>query len=322
MRFDQIVTGAAGFVGGHLCRALAESTPATGFATLDLLDQGRCRWQSEVADIRSTEALNRLASQWSAPVVVHLAALAEVLMPFAEMPNLNATNVAGTINLLQAFDPDRIVFASSSAVYGSLHERRALPLHAETGAIGSYGASKAMGEIICREWASQNESSAVLLRFGNIIGPDCRGLIPYLVAHAAKYPDGAVPARLRGQGKIVRDYVAVDCAVEAIVKAATLPLQPGSCRIFNIGSGFGLSNGEVARAVAEVLAAQGFHLNLDFDNPIPVGESESIVLDTDATRDLLEISTPTIDSLMCCLEQATLWHLNNLRESPVVQGDR
>lgn len=312
MQFNQIITGSAGFVGKHLCRQLADTSVNPEFAVLDLLPTHQYELIESLSDIRSATMLSQLAKQWSAPVVIHLAALAEVIMPFKMMSDLNATNVQGTINILDAFNPKRFVFASSSAVYGSVRNDHARPVPDETAAIGVYGVSKVMGEVICSEWAAEFRSSSVALRFGNIIGPACRGLIPYLVSHALKYPDASVPTQLRGQGRIIRDYVPVECAVDAILKASTLPLDDGESAIFNIGSGYGLTNGEVAQLVAEVLARQGYQLDLNFNNPIPAGESESVVLDVSDTADRLRVETPTTDEVNSSIEQATLWHIESM----------
>ena len=309
MHFNQIITGAAGFVGKHLCRQRVTTSVNPEVAVLDLLPTHQKEITGKLTDIRSAATVSQLADQWSAPVVIHVAALAEVVMPFQMMSDLNATNVQGTINILDAFKPKRFVFASSSAVYGSVRNDYARPLPDETAAIGVYGVSKVMGEVICSEWAEEYGSSSVALRFGNLIGPGCRGLIPYLVSHALKYPDASVPTQLRGQGRIIRDYVPVECAVDAILKASSLPLDDGQSAIFNIGSGYGLTNGEVAQLVADVLARQGYKLDLNFDNPIPAGESESVILDVSDTADRLGVKTPTNDEVTRSIEQATLSHI-------------
>ena len=296
-------------MGTHLCRQQETANLARKIAALDLLPIPTKGITSSQTDIRSASETTQIASQWSAPVIVHLAALAEVVMPFQMMSDLNATNVQGTINVLDAFKPKRFVFASSSAVYGSVRNDFARPLPDETAAIGVYGVSKVMGEVICSEWADETGSTSVALRFGNIIGPACRGLIPYLVSHALKYPDGSVPTQLRGQGRIIRDYVPVEKALEAILKSSELQLEDGKSAIFNVGSGYGLTNGEVAHLVADVLASKGYQLDLNFDNPIPAGESESVVLDISDTANRLGVTTPTTDEVARSIEDACLWHI-------------
>lgn len=316
IQLDQIVTGVAGFVGGHLCRRLADASAKLKLATLDLLpmDSMHSEWIHREADLRALDTLSMLSREWDAPVLVHLAAEAEVVLPFARMSDLASTNIQGTINVLDQFDPRRIVFASSSAVYGSLRDRSARPLPGESAAIGAYGVSKRMGEVICSEWAEQRGATAIALRFGNIVGPGCRGLIPYLVSHAVKFPDGDVVAQLRGEGRIIRDYVDVGTAVDAILQAASLPLEAGQGMIFNVGCGRGLSNMEVAQMVLEVLRTEGYQLTMNFNNPVPSGESKSVVLDVSETASRLDLQPPSAATVVDSIEQATLSHLAQMQQ--------
>jgi UDP-glucose 4-epimerase len=316
MQLDQIITGAAGFVGSHLCQRLGDSSAKLETATLDLLpiDSMRNKWMHREADLRSLDTLSMLSHEWEAPVLVHLAALAEVVMPFEKMSDIASTNIQGTINILDQFNPSRIVFASSSAVYGTVHDRRVRAVPGETAAIGAYGVSKLMGEIICSEWAEKRGASSVALRFGNIVGAGCRGLIPYLVSHAVKYPEADVVAQLRGEGRIIRDYIDVGTAVDSILKAAELPLGASQGAVFNVGSGRGLSNREVAQMVAEVLQAQGCRLKMNFNNPIPAGESESVVLEVSETRSRLGLQPPSTETVASSIEQATLSHLAQMQQ--------
>jgi UDP-glucose 4-epimerase len=322
MQFEQIITGAAGFVGSHLCQRVSSPSAQAKTATLDLLpiDSTAASVHHRQADIRDSEALAPIVKDRDAAVVVHLAALAEAVMPFAQMGELANTNIQGTVNTLAQLSPKRIVFASSSAVYGSVHDRAVRPLPEETAAIGAYGASKLMGEVICTEWAEQRGRNSIALRFGNIVGPGCRGLIPYLVAHAHRHPEGDVVVQLRGRGRLVRDYLDVDTAVDCILAASEVPLEAGKSRIFNVGSGRGMNNREVAQMVAEVLRAQGFALTMNFDNPVPAGESEAVVLDVSDTVSVLGVPAPSAQTVAASIEQATLGHLARLRELDAEQG--
>ena len=123
MQYQKVITGASGFVGGHLCGRLGASGASASIATLDLLPRLGADDQCEhrQVDIRMSDAMRSLSGDWSTPLLIHLAAMAEVVMPFERMGELVDTNLRGIVNLLEAFAPERIVFASSSAVYGSVH---------------------------------------------------------------------------------------------------------------------------------------------------------------------------------------------------------
>lgn len=309
MTYSMLITGTSGFVGTHLCRHPAITAAADKVALLDIVPASPRHPNETLIDISERSAVSELAQNGSAPVMIHLAAKAEVVMPFAMMADLERTNVLGTIHLLESFMPRRFVLASSSAVYGSVHGRLCRPTRGESSPVGAYGVTKLMGEVLASAWAEEHGASAVSLRFGNIVGPGCRGLIPYLVSHALRYPGASVEAQLRGQGEIVRDYVPVRYATEAIVRSAELPMHEGASAIFNVASGRPMTNGTVARIAAEVLERNGHKIRLNFDNPIPVGESESVVLDIAATTERLGISPPTEDEIVDAIERATLSHL-------------
>jgi UDP-glucose 4-epimerase len=111
----------------------------------------------------------------------------------------------------------------------------------------------------------------------------------------------------------VRDYVTVECVVEAILKSVDLPLEPGRTAIINVGSGAGMTNGEVAHIVAALLEGQGYRVHLDFDHPLGPGESASVVLDVTEMTDQLGVRPPERDTVVRSIEQATLSHLEATR---------
>jgi len=313
MELRQIVTGAAGFIGEHLCRSAAQSFGASLTASLDLRAADPSLSHIEIADIRDRAALQALAGRLQTRAVIHLAAVAEAVLPSSAMPDLVATNLLGTFNVLEAFEPARVVFASSSAVYGTVRGRRARPVEGEAAATGAYGISKLMGEAFCSQWADERGAGVVALRLGNVVGPRCRGLIPYLVSHAIRHPDGSVAARMRGAGRIVRDYVSVECVVQALLKSVELPLEPGRVETINVGSGTGMTNGEVAKEVARVLERCGYVLRVDPDDPPGLGESASVVLDVEPMTRVLGVIPPDRETVVRSIVHATLSHLEAMR---------
>jgi nucleoside-diphosphate-sugar epimerase len=323
-RAGVLVTGSAGFVGFHLCDALASTISAsTALHGLDIATPSRPHRSSTLRiDIRKPAALRRAAASIRPEAVVHLAARAEVVVPFSELGDLLATNVDGTLHVLEAFAPRRFVFASSCAVYGDVRTGLAPAAWEAVNPLGVYGMSKAAGEMVCRDWARESGTVAIRLRLGNVIGERCRGLIPYLVRHARRHPDGAVPASLRGSGRIVRDYVPVEHVVQVMRASVVSACAAGASPVYNVGCGRGLTNREVAGIVKRVLAEQGLVLRMDFSTPVAHGEAKRAVLDVRATTRGLGLRPPAPEAVVDAIERATRdWMGNDTLPRSVRAGD-
>lgn len=304
-----VVTGSSGFIGSHLCESLAGRSGAS-IVGIDLRaprDQADPHVHHR-ADIRSAAELAP-AAKGDPLMTVHLAAKAEVVTPLEALPDVVTTNIDGTLTLLRTLRPQRMVFASSCAVYGNTRTAGAKPTWAGVHPIGMYGMSKAVGEMICADWARETGNTAVVLRLGNVIGPRCRGLIPYLVQHALRHPAGEPAAQLRGDGGIIRDYVPVGTVVQAFHDALRLRIPRGQCRTFNVGTGRGTTNRQVAELVQRVLASRGLRLSLNFDAPVAPGEAVRAVLDPRTACRRLALQIPTVQQVEQTIEDAVLSHL-------------
>ena len=315
MRETYVVTGSSGFIGAHACASAAQYlAPHSLVYGLDLLQPGSVAGYSPIqADIRNAGQLDGLPVRDPA-AIVHLAARAELLLPFEEIGDLSFTNVNGTANLLSHLEPRTFVFASSSAVYGSVSgvagtdARFVKP-------VGAYGISKLFGEMVCAKWCREKQRAAACFRFGNVIGPRCRGLIPFLVKHARAHPDGDVQAQCKGGGIVLRDYVPVDHIVQLLWAAARKPWDPGTFRAFNAGTGRGMTNGDVGAIVTRLLGKLGYRLNIRWDGPLDPGESSSIVLGIDETVEMFGISPPDHDAVVASIEEASLSWLSGSAEN-------
>jgi nucleoside-diphosphate-sugar epimerase len=204
-----------------------------------------------------------------------------------------AATVGGTVNLLEAFNPRKFILASSCAIYGNTGARGVPPSWGRVNPVSVYGVSKAAAELVASHWAQETGNVAVILRMGNVVGKGCRGLISYLARHAARHPHGFPPAELRGAGKIVRDYVPLDYVLRVLMAVAQAEWAAGTANTFNVGSGRGLTNREVATAVQESLRENGFELNVHWgEHPAP-GEAWSASLQVDHTERHFGLSAPT-----------------------------
>jgi len=289
-----IVTGSSGFIGTHLSNRLGDVCSADSFYGIDKeKPESPVRYRHVQADIRCLDSLRDSTSQSGQPdVVFHLAASAEVLTPWAQVPALLSSNLEGTYNVLEGLDPRLMIFASSSSVYGNAGLRPADPQRSALQPLCLYAISKMSGEMMVRDWARESNRSAVIFRFGNVVGSKCRGLIPYLINHVQRYPEGGVVARLRGNGRLVRDYVPVDYVVRVLTAAARIdwPAQPDVA--LNLGSGLAMTNRDVTEIVQQIAREQGFRLDVSFDDPPGHGEANEIVLDMEETVKLLGIAPP------------------------------
>jgi nucleoside-diphosphate-sugar epimerase len=304
-----IVTGSSGFIGSHLCDRLQKN--AENKTQLTGLDRSLPTFSQNMpfvkGDLANEEDLNRLGTCPSIKVF-HLAAEAEVVIPVARLQKFIDSNVSGTINVLKTLNPEVLFFASSSAVYGHKNLEGTSVDWDFINPVGVYGMSKAMAELICQRWAVENGRTAVAFRFGNVIGPGCRGFIPFLVNHAMQYSDGTVAAQCRGGGKIIRDYLPVSYLTKVLERALEMPWQAGSHHAFNVGTGQGLTNKAVAEIVTGVLRQAGLRLSINWDNPLAGDESRSIILSPQKTERIFNLATPHPDEVVAAIEE-TVRHL-------------
>lgn len=275
------MTGSGGFIGSHLGRSLAAEGPED------------CR---EV-EITSAGAIQALAREWRPHTVIHLAGKGTVMTPVAQVPDLLNVCVDGLVHMMIHFQPRRIVFASSSSVYGDAKPSGAAPAWKDVRPVSIYGMAKATGELLIRQWTAETGGTGVALRMGNVIGPGGKGLITHLVRHALAYPDGSVLMHMRGGGRIVRDYVPVEHAVKILWQAATVAMPAGTMETHNVGAGEPLTNGKVAEVVKAWLAQRGYRLNIEFSEDPGHGEAWSVTLKTGSTRKRFKLRPPSVEEV-------------------------
>lgn len=242
-----LVTGGAGFIGSSLCDALLRAgRSVTAFDNLDpyydpavkrrnleaALDYETFSWHE--ADILDSAALDRVLKCESPAVIVHLAARAGVRDSLRDKEAYVRTNVKGTEKLLAAAvaaGARRVVFASSSSIYGS---SRTLPVKetADLAPMSPYAETKLAGERLCHEFSQRHILEICCLRLFTVFGPRQRpDMAIYKFARAIV---GGRPIRLFHQGESSRDYTYVADAVSAIAAAIDAPV---CCDVINVGSG-------------------------------------------------------------------------------------
>lgn len=256
-----LVTGGAGFIGGHLVRALAEG--GSRVRVLDNLSTGRRENLAEVGaeieliegDIRNPEALRRALD--GAELVFHLAAMVSVVQSVEQPLEAQETNATGTIRLLEAARAAgvrRVVQASSCAVYG---DPGRMPIGEDTPAqpLSPYALTKLAAEQAGQLYTSLYGLETVALRFFNVYGPRQDPASPYAAAvprFVAALRDGRAPT-IYGDGLQTRDFVYVGDVVRALWTAATVAGIGGE--VFNVGRGEACSVRDLVQTLLEVLGS-------------------------------------------------------------------
>jgi UDP-glucose 4-epimerase len=260
---EVIVTGGAGFIGSHLCRTLVEQeAKVTAFDNLssgkielikDLIDRGKLKFQQ--GDVRDPDALKK--STRNSEIIFHLAAQTSVPFSMEDAKQDCEVNVVGTLNVLEAAKKAnaRVVFASSSAVYGN-PEKRPTPETYPTNPISFYGLSKFIGENYCCFYQENYDSKIVMLRIFNVYGPNGHGVLPDFLTKLSKTPS---KLEILGTGKQARDFIYVTDMVKFLLQAATSPAAVG--QIFNVGTGTTISVTELAKKVIKILGLEGVEIS-------------------------------------------------------------
>lgn len=267
-----LVTGGAGYVGGHTCKQLA----AHGYRPVvyDNLSRGHeefVKWGPlERGDVRDLDRLLQVMRAHRPAVVLHFAALAYVAESFVQPQHYYGINVGGTATVLDAMRLGgcrHIVFSSSCASYGV--PLRPLILESDTQQpISPYGTSKFFAERVIAESANAHRLTWIALRYFNAAGADADleigewhdpepHVLPRLIGTALG-PGGGRPFEVLGgdhataDGSCVRDYVHVEDLARAHVAAVSDLLAGGLSAPINLGNGRGVSVFELLRAVESV----------------------------------------------------------------------
>jgi len=244
-----LVTGGAGFIGSHLVEGLLSL--GQNVRVLDNLSTGSLanlaearavapeRFEFQDGDIREPAACRAACA--GVDVVLHQAALGSVPRSIKDPATSHDVNVTGFVNVLSAASDcgvRRVVYASSSAVYG---DHPGLPkVEDATGRpLSPYAATKAADELYAHAYANAYGLETVGLRYFNVFGPrqDPNG------AYAAVIPlwfaslFGGAPARLNGDGETSRDFSYVANVVQGNLLAAT-STDPAALRtVYNVAAG-------------------------------------------------------------------------------------
>lgn len=301
-RGNVLVTGGAGYIGSHACKALS----AAGYrpVTLDNLSTGNrdaVKWGPFIeGDIRDTALVCETLTSHRIAAVMHFAAKAYVGESVTNPSLYYDINVGGTLSMLNACRQagvNKLIFSSSCATYGVPDH---LPITETTpqSPINPYGRTKLIGEQMTMDFSAAHGMRHVILRYFNAAGADPDGelaeshtpethLIPLALMSAYDHKatldvfgsDYATP-----DGTCIRDFVHVSDLARSHV-LALLHLQDGGSNVaLNIGSGRGLS---ILEVISEVQRIAGRRIKLRFQ-PRRIGDPPILIADAGLAKRLLD----------------------------------
>jgi len=300
------VTGAAGFIGGHVAEELLRQGHEV--AGLDDFSSGKRetaallsrepRFRMVEGSIADPVAVDKAVS--GAKQVFHLAAIPSVPVSMKEPERTTAVNIGGTVNVLEAArrtGTERVVLACSCAAYGDGPEQpkhEALPVRP----VSPYAAQKIACEVYAQTYTTAYGLPCVALRFFNVYGPrqdpksEYSAAIPRFVTRLL----AGEPPIVFGDGLQSRDFVHVKDVVRACLLATTSDRAPGA--VVNVASGHSASLLELIELIRTAVGPQARGIRIEHLPPRP-GDVRASSADLTRARELLgfEPSIPLAEGL-------------------------
>ncbi len=265
-----LVTGGAGYIGSHACKALASAgfTPVT-------FDNFVTGWRDAVkfgpmieGDLLNRAQIDAAFAQYKPVAVMHFAALSQVGDSMKQPGVYWRNNVQGSLNLIEAAveaECKNFVFSSTCATYGD-QDNVVLDENSVQLPINAYGASKRAIEDILRDFEVAHGLKNVIFRYFNVAGADPEGEVgefhqpeTHLVPLMLDAIDGKRDALTifgtdydTPDGTCIRDYVHVCDLIDAHVLGLNWLLEGKPSRVFNLGTGTGFSVRDVVDHSREV----------------------------------------------------------------------
>ncbi|MBI9085516.1 MAG: NAD-dependent epimerase [Desulfobacterales bacterium] len=312
---DVLVTGAAGFIGYHLCRRLLDQgCRVTGLDNLNdyydvSLKQARLdrlrpseNFTFSRTDLEDRQAMESLFSERSFDVVVNLAAQAGVRYSLTNPHAYADTNLIGFVNVLEGCrhsGVDHLVFASSSSVYGA-NTRMPFSVHDNVDhPVSLYAATKKANELMAHTYSHLYGLACTGLRFFTVYGPWGRpDMALFLFTRAILAGE---PIQVFNHGRMRRDFTYIDDIVEGVVRIMGRRPEPNPAwqgdtpdpgtsyapyRIYNIGNNQPVELMDFVGAVEKALGQTAKKVFLDLqpgDVPATYANIDDLIADTGFT---------------------------------------
>jgi len=317
-----LVTGGAGYIGSHACKALAKAgyTPVS-YDNLVYGHRWAVRWGPlEIGDISDRRRLDYVISRYSPKAVIHFAAFAYVGESVQDPGKYYRNNVVGTLTLLEALRDhcvNQLILSSSCATYGIPLQIPITEGHPQL-PVSPYGASKLMTERILQDFGAAHGFRFIILRYFNAAGADPDGetgethdpethLIPLILDVAiGKQEEITVYGNDYDtqDGTCVRDYIHVTDLADAHVLALGALERGAGSAAYNLGNGEGHSVEEVVDLAKRVTGCQ-IPVRI---GPRRMGDPPRLVGDARKIKTTL-CWTPKHSSIEEIVETAWRWHV-------------
>ncbi len=285
-----LVTGGAGFIGCNVVRKLVQGGKKVRI--LDNFSSGHRRniidFLDDIelieGDIRSYHIVKQ--AMIGIDTVFHLGALPSVPRSIADPLTTNEVNVQGTLNILHAAVDEkvkRVIFASSSSIYGDLKERKKSEnLHIRP--LSPYAVSKLAGEKYMQVFHRIYGLETVCLRYFNVFGPyqDPNSQYSAVIPLFIKAAGNQIAPEIYGDGEQSRDFTFVENIVHANLLAGEKEKVEG--KVFNIACGGSISVNHLAMRVCELVGKKDLK---PVYLPRRQGDIKHSLADISAARELL-----------------------------------
>lgn len=289
-----LVTGAAGFIGSHLCESLlARGEKVVGVDNFDpYYDPQQKRrnvcelkentgFRLEHADICDATIIDSLVKSEGVDRVVHLAALAGVRTSVRRASEYIQVNVGGTCNVLEAArraEVKHVVVASTSSVYGASKEFPFVETASADRPLAPYPATKRAAEVLAHAYWNTHGLNVTVVRLFSVYGPRGRpDMMPYQLARNILTGDAVT---LFDEGQMWRDWTYVDDIVDGVLAALD---NPRCYEIYNLGRGEAVLMADFVTCLEELSGRQVVALHL----PAPPSEAPKTVANINKAREQL-----------------------------------
>lgn len=296
-----LVTGGAGFIGSNLIDELLKLSHNiicvdnfNDYYSPQLKEKNisgflqNPKFRLFKIDIRDKDAMSKIFQENKIDIVIHLAACAGVRESFNKPREYIKTNIVGTINILELMKKhniEKIVFASSSSVYGNCKKTKFKESLKDLEPISLYACTKLTCEKILYVYAKHYNIKAICLRLFTVFGPKQRPDLA--IRKFVELIKQNLPIPVYGDGNTIRDYTYIDDIVAGIISSIDYDKTP--YEIINLASGNPKTLIETIAAIEESLNQKAIIIHL----PMQKGDVDRTFADIQKAKKILNYKPKT-----------------------------